>query len=129
MEHLTSRADESLKARAIALIQGRPVVRARDFSDAGIPRNYLQRLTTEGVLVQVGRGLYEAAGRQASAASSLAEVALWSPKATIALLSALRVHELSTQSPHEIWVLLGAKNWAPVAAPSGCELSAQAARL
>ena len=113
-----SRADESLKARAIALIQERPVVRARDFSEAGIPRNYLQRLTTEGVLVQVGRGLYEAAVRQASAGSSLAEVALWSPKATIALLSALRVHELTTQSPHEIWVLLGAKDWAPLAAPS-----------
>jgi hypothetical protein len=43
---------------------------------------------------------------------------LFEPKATIARLSALRVHALTTQSPHEVWVLLGTKDWAPGAAPS-----------
>jgi len=101
------------KARALALIRSKPVIRTRDFSDAGIPRNYLQRLTNDGVLVQIGRGLYEAADRQLSPGGSLAEVALWSPRATIALLSALQLHELTTQAPHEIWLLLGLRDWIP----------------
>ena len=106
-----------LRNKALALIQAKPVLRARDFSDAGIPRNYLQRLTAEGRLVQIARGLYEAPDRPLSAGASLAEVALWSPKATITLLSALQYHQITTQTPHQIWVLLGLKDWTPVAAP------------
>lgn len=101
------------KDRALALIRAKAVIRARDFSAAGIPRNYLRRLTDDGLLVQIGRGLYEAADRPLNPSGGLAEVALWSPHATIALLSALRLHELTTQVSHEIWLLLGLKDWAP----------------
>ena len=101
------------RAHALTLIRSKPVIRTRDFSDAGIPRTYLQRLTHEGLLVQIGRGLYEAADRPLSLGGSLAEIAAWSPRATIALLSALQFHELTTQAPHEVWVLLGLKDWAP----------------
>jgi predicted transcriptional regulator of viral defense system len=98
------------------------VIRTRDFSDAGIPRNYLQRLTADGVLVQIGRGLYEAADRPLSPGGGLAEIALWSPHATIALLSALQVHDLTTQGPQDIWVLLGLKDWVPGRTPTSLQI-------
>jgi predicted transcriptional regulator of viral defense system len=104
------------------------VIRARDFSDAGIPRTYLQRLMREGVLVRIGRGLYEAADRPLSQGGSLAEIAAWSPRATIALLSALQFHELTTQAPHEVWVLLGLKDWAPGEAQHICRSCGPAER-
>jgi predicted transcriptional regulator of viral defense system len=98
------------------------VIRTRDFSEAGIPRTYLQRLTHEGLLVQIGRGLYEAVDRPLSVGGSLAEIAAWSPRATIALLSALQFHELTTQTPHEAWVLLGLKDWIPQNTPTRLQI-------
>jgi predicted transcriptional regulator of viral defense system len=106
----------------MALIRSKPVIRTRDFSEAGIPRNYLHRLTNDGVLVQISRGLYEAADRPLSPGGSFAEVALWSPRATIALLSALQLHELTTQAPHEIWILLGLKDWVPRGTPTSLQI-------
>jgi predicted transcriptional regulator of viral defense system len=39
------------------------------------------------------------------------------PKGVIGLLSALQFHELTTQTPHEVWLLLPSKAWAPTAPP------------
>jgi hypothetical protein len=33
-------------------------VRPRDLDDAGVPRAYLKRMLDEGLLEQIGRGLY-----------------------------------------------------------------------
>jgi hypothetical protein len=35
------------------------------------------------------------------------------PKGVICLLSALRFHKFTTQSPHEVWMAIGVKAWAP----------------
>jgi len=45
--------------------------------------------------------------------SSLAEAVRIQPRGVICLLSALQFHELTTQSPHAVWMLLGQKDWAP----------------
>ena len=44
---------------------------------------------------------------------SLLEVTRKVPKAVICLLSAFRFHELTTQSPHEVWVALDVRSWKP----------------
>lgn len=36
------------------------------------------------------------------------------PRGVICLLSALQFHELTTQTPHAVWMMLGQKDWAPV---------------
>jgi len=59
------------------------------------------------------RGFYQLAGAELSAAHSLAEAAEAAPKGVIALLSALQFHGLTTQTPHEVWVLLPSKAWTP----------------
>lgn len=103
--------------RAIEIARTRGVARGSDFDAAGVPRVYLQRLKEEGVLLQVGRGLYRLADAPSDAAASLAEAHRIQPKGVIGLLSALQFHDLTTQTPHEVWMLLGPKDWAPTSAP------------
>jgi predicted transcriptional regulator of viral defense system len=103
----------SHRERAIEIAQKKGIARGVDFDAAGVPRVYLQRLRDEGLLEQVGRGLYRIAGRRRSAASSLAEASLIQPRGVVGLLSALQFHELTTQTPHAVWMLLGPEDWAP----------------
>ena len=103
----------SLTDRAIAVAKVRGIARARDFGDAGVPRVYLRRLQDKGLLVRLGRGLYQLADTELSRSHSLAEAARTVPHGAICLLSALQFHELTTQLPHEVWMLIGHKKWAP----------------
>lgn len=102
------------KDRAIEVARERGIARGADFDQAGVPRVYLQRLTRDGVLQRVGRGLYKLSDAPSDAASSLAEASRIQPKGVIGLLSALQFHQLTTQTPHAVWMLLGSKDWAPV---------------
>jgi len=103
----------NFKRRALEVARTHGIARTRDFDDAGVPRVYLQRLRDQGLLIQPGRGLYQLVDVEFSAAHSLAQAARAVPHGTICLLSALQFHELSTQTPHEIWMLLASKAWAP----------------
>lgn len=104
---------KNLKELALAVARDRGIARSRDFEAAGIPRIYLQRLRDQGLLTQPGRGLYALADGQISAHHSLAEAAKSVPNGVIGLLSALQFHELTTQLPPQVWMLLPSKAWAP----------------
>ncbi len=104
----------SHRDKAIKLARQKGVARARDFDAIGVPRVYLQRLEKDGVLVRPSRGLYQLADADISAAHSLAEAAKAAPRGVVGLLSALQFHELTTQTPHEVWLLMPSKAWAPV---------------
>jgi predicted transcriptional regulator of viral defense system len=106
-----------LKARALAVVREKGIARARDFAAAGVPRAYLRRMQDEGLLVGRGRGLYQRADAKLSAAHSLAEAARAVPHGVICLLSALQFHELTTQTPHQVWMLIGGRKWAPKRPP------------
>lgn len=94
------------KTDALIRLARKGPVRARDLDEAGIPRAYLQRLCGRGVLERVDRGLYRLVEAPATELSTLAEVAKRVPHAIVCLLSALQVHELTTESPHAVWVLI-----------------------
>lgn len=85
------------------------IVRPRDLVAHGIRREYVQRLSRQGHLVRVGRGLYALPDASASTHRSFAEVSKSIPKAVICLLSALRFHGLTTQLPSEVWIALDQK--------------------
>jgi predicted transcriptional regulator of viral defense system len=106
-----------LKEIALRVARERGVARARDFGAHGVHRATLRRLRDEGLLVRTGRGLYQLPGVETSAAHSLAEVARAVPHGVVCLLSALRFHELTTQTPHEVWLLVGWKRAAPKSPP------------
>jgi predicted transcriptional regulator of viral defense system len=90
----------------LALAKRRPIVRARDLAEHSLPTAALSRLVRAGRLQRVARGLYSLPGRPLSEHRSLAEVALRAPQGVICLLSALRVHEIGTQAPFEVWLAI-----------------------
>jgi predicted transcriptional regulator of viral defense system len=67
----------------------------------------------QGRLQRVARGLYALPDRPVSEHNALAEVARKHPNAIVCLLSALRLHDLTTQSPFEIWLAIPNKARAP----------------
>jgi predicted transcriptional regulator of viral defense system len=89
------------------------IVRAKDAAGLGIPRNYLGRLVQRGLLEKVRRGLYTSPQFSGTEHISLVEVSYQLPKGIVCLLSALRFHNFTTQSPHEVWIAVGQKAWAP----------------
>jgi predicted transcriptional regulator of viral defense system len=91
----------------------RRIIRPRDLDQLRIPRNYLGRFVRKGLLTRLQRGLYASPDRNLSEYQSLIEVSHKVPKGVICLFSALRFHELTTQSPHEVWIALDVKAWQP----------------
>ena len=89
------------------------LIRPRDLAPLGLHRVALTRLVRQGLLTRVGRGLYAHPDRTVSEHASLAEVARKHPQAIVCLLSALRVHNLTTQSPFEVWLAIPNKARAP----------------
>lgn len=99
--------------RVLDLTRTRGLIRPCDLAEQGLPRVALTRLVRQGQLHRVGRGLYATPDRAVSENSALAEVARKHPQAIVCLLSALRVHELTTQSPFEVWLAIPNKARAP----------------
>src|SRR5919108_691683 len=81
-------------------------LRARDLEVAGIPRSYLRRLSDRGLLEQVDRGLYRLPNAPVTELHSIAQVAKRVPHATVALLSALQIHGLTSEAPYAVWILI-----------------------
>ena len=108
--------------RLLRLAAERQVVRTRDASALGVPRNYLGRLVRKGLLTKVHRGLYTSPDFSASEHDTLVEAAHQFPKGVVCLLSALRFHNFTTQSPRQVWIAIGQKSWAPKAFPSSVRL-------
>jgi len=88
------------------LVRHTGVLHTRDLKPLGIHREYLRRLCTKGLLVRTSRGLYMSPDAGETVHLGLLQVAKAIPKGVICLLSALRFHEIGTQSPHEVWVAI-----------------------
>lgn len=89
------------------------ILRSREVEAEGISRTYLSRLVKQGDLVRIGRGLYQRADHEVTAHHSLAVAAKRVSGATICLLSALEFHDLTTQSPFDVWLAIGHKDREP----------------
>lgn len=106
----------------LAFVREAGLARPRDLESRGIRGSYLGRLAREGLLEKVGRGLYTLAGAAVSEHRSVAETAKRTPRGVICLLSALRIHGLTTQAPHEVWLAIGPKDRAPKPAGVGLRI-------
>jgi len=72
----------------------------------GISYDELRRLVTRGIVERLGRGLYRLADAEPSEHYTLAAVCARVPESIVCLLSALSVHEIGTQLPHEVWLAI-----------------------
>lgn len=105
----------SSSAIILDLARARGVLRSRDLSaHAGSSyRVMLSELHRQGKLSRVGRGLYALPEHERTESSALGEIAIRYPNAVFCLLTALQIHGLGTQSPHEVWVAIGNKARVP----------------
>jgi len=118
---VTTMAANTQVQRVLELVRQRGIVRGTELDRLGVHRMYLKRLVDRGLLVQRSRGIYEAAEPRMSEHDSVIEVAARVPKATlclltaadlaalICLLTALRLHQLTTQNPFEVWIMIDRK--------------------
>jgi predicted transcriptional regulator of viral defense system len=89
------------------------LLRSRDVLAEGIPLVVLSRLVKAGYLERIARGVYSLPGRALSEHRSLAEVSLRVPRGVVCLLSALRLHDIGTQAPFEVWIAIPVQMKAP----------------
>jgi predicted transcriptional regulator of viral defense system len=99
--------------RLVNLVRKAGMLRPRDLDAHGIPRVYLRIAVDQGALVRVGRGLYVSRSAKPTEYHSLAQASKRVPRGVVCLLSALRFHNLTTQSPFEVWLAIAEKSRLP----------------
>jgi predicted transcriptional regulator of viral defense system len=97
------------KRHIVKTIRQMGIVRPSELEDHGIPRALLYTLVREGLVERQARGIYVPSGHPHTAEHTLAQVAKRVPAGVFCLLTALRFHELTTQSPAEAWIALSEK--------------------
>ncbi len=88
-----------------------PLIARKDAIASGVSSNQISRLTQDGLLMRVGRGLYQVADQDAPN-PELVEVSRRQPKGVVVLLSALAFHGVGTHRASEVWLQL------PINAPT-----------
>lgn len=88
-------------------------LRSRELVARGVPRVQLSRWVVEGELQRLARGLYALPDYAPDEHASLIEVTHRAPEVVFCLLTALRFHELTTQSPSDVWIAIGNKDHPP----------------
>ncbi len=91
------------------IVRQKGLVRARELELLGAAGGTLQQLLKTGSLVRVSRGVYASSDH----VDELGPIAIKHPNLVFCLLTALQLHGLTTQSPHEVWVAVGQKVRAP----------------
>jgi predicted transcriptional regulator of viral defense system len=98
------------------------ILRPRDLRERGHSVAYLQRLMAKGRLAKLGRGQYALPDREPTEDDTLAVTAKRYPGTVVCLLSALRFHELTTQSPRSIWLAVEGSKLAPSDTPAAVQV-------
>lgn len=101
------------RQQVINFMNKQSVVRPKDLVDAGLPKDYLHQLASEGVIEKLGRGLYRLPERDISQWANWMEAQRRVAKGVFCLMSALVFHRFTTQNPHELWIAIPNKAWRP----------------
>src|SRR5580700_11168330 len=99
--------------QAVALLKQRGMVRLSELTEAGVTAATVSRMKNKGLIVRLGRGLYQLPNASFDANHPLAEAAKLVPKGVVCLTSALAFHELTDTMPSRVWMAIGAKNRLP----------------
>ncbi|MBK1856034.1 type IV toxin-antitoxin system AbiEi family antitoxin domain-containing protein [Verrucomicrobiaceae bacterium 5K15] len=82
------------------------LLRDQQLREAGISSTVISQAVKAGELIRLSRGVYHHPEAELDEHLSLSEVAARVPHAVITLLSALQFHQIGTQQPHAVWILL-----------------------
>ena len=106
---MSTNANETKIEKIHAALSVRGVMQCRELIALGVSREYLRKLTQQGDLERIERGLYRLPEGDITELHSFAEIGARIPHGIICLLSALRFHHITTQSPFEVWVAIEGK--------------------
>lgn len=94
----------------------------RDVKPFGVSYHQIQGLVAEGVVEPLGHGLYRVSSVEPTEMETVAMVAAAVPGAIVCLLTALAVHEIGTQLPHEVWIAIDRKSRKPTHPPASTRI-------
>ena len=98
------------REKAVGIIKQRGgIIRTHEALNLGIHRRTLYGLRDEGTIVPVSRGLFRLADLDIPIQVDLVEIAKKVPNGVICLVSALAFHQLTTQTPHYVWLAVDRK--------------------
>ena len=80
------------------------VMRLRDLESNGFARAQVIRWAEAGKLQRVGRGLYALPTMDLGEHEGIVQATKLVPAGVVCLLSALQIHEMTTQHPSEVWL-------------------------
>jgi predicted transcriptional regulator of viral defense system len=100
---------------AISLLEERGIVRFSELAEAGVTATTVARMKEKGLILRLGRGLYQLPGSSLDVNHSLAAAAKLVPKGVICLVTALAFHELTDTMPSRVWMAIGPKDRRPSA--------------
>src|SRR6202049_626592 len=104
---------ETQRDRAISLLRRHGMARLSELVKAGVTATTVSRMQESGLIVQLGRGLYQLPDAPLDVNHTLAQAAKRVPKGIICLTSALAYHELTDTIPARVWMAIGSKDWRP----------------
>lgn len=113
--HNLSMMGKGTQAAILELAREQGIVTPADVRALGLTPENLNDLVRRGLLVRAGRGIYEHPEFEWTESHSYVEVAKAIPDAVMCLLTALRIHEIGTQVPHEVWIAIPRGKRVPVA--------------
>ena len=96
-----------------SLLRRAGTARSHELVAAGTTRSQLSRMVATGQLQRVARGLYALPDYESGEHGALITVAKRAPGVLFCVLTALRIHNLTTQAPFEIWIAIGNKEHPP----------------
>lgn len=97
---------ESRRFQLEQLARKSQLLRDETLREAGISSTVISQAVKAGELIRLSRGVYHHPETELDEHLSLSEVAARVPRAIISLLSALQFHQIGTQQPHAVWILL-----------------------
>jgi predicted transcriptional regulator of viral defense system len=106
-------AQQTLATRAVMLLRQRGLMRATELRSEGVTPSTLARMAQDGLVLRLGRGLYQLPDAPVDGQHDLAQAAKRVPKGVICLTSALAFHGITDQLPRRVWVAIGLKDWRP----------------
>ena len=96
--------------------------RPRDVAPLGVTYYQLQGMVAHGHVEKAGPGLYRISDAEATETETIAMVSSAVPHAIVCLLSALRVHEIGTQAPRQVWLAIKRKARKPRRLPAAVSI-------
>lgn len=92
--------------RILKSVAQKKILRSNDLKEMHIPRIVLTRLVQSGQLEKIDSGLYCLPKMHITEHTNLATIATKIPQAVFCLLTALQLHELTTQLPRKVWIAM-----------------------